>query len=238
MRLDVVSCIVAAVSGVWAFPAAAADSQRFSLRLPGLYSSDFPHGGALKISRQAVRQMEFEIGSPAAERIADGAISVQVNGGPLDPVISHEGRRLSVTVKAGEEPDLIPGDSPARIAIRVRRSPEYDQTWIVDRHEAGFAIETAGNDEGVPVEVHLTAPSPPILIPRNESRTILFKGTVNRKEAIVSVGGEKAILSARPDGSSDFTARASILPNQKDVVVEAAGSKSDVCRMVIPVRRL
>ena len=229
--------VLTAVPGIFAAQAVQRSAPKFALRIPKLFDAEFPHGGSLKVPRGAVKQLEFSIGSPTAERIGDGSLSVRIDDAPFDPIIVHQGGRILVTVGASEEPDLFSSEKPTRIRIGVRGNPDLGQEWIVDRHDLPSAIETSGDDEGVPVDLQLSAPGIPILFGKTETRPITFKGTVNRKVVQVTINGQPAILRAQGFSSSQFSAAIQIPSSQKEIIVEATGVKSDSCRLVIPINR-
>ncbi len=237
MRLSILCAILSAVPGIVAVQSIQRNALKFALRIPKLFDAEFPHGGALKVPRGAVKQLEFSIGSPAADRISDGAVSVLIDGAPFDPIIVHQGGRILVTIKASEEPDLFSSEKPTRVRIGVRGDPDLGQEWIVDRHDLPFAIETSGDDEGVPVDLQLTAPGIPLLFGKTETRPVTFKGTVNRKSAQLTFNGQPATLRTQGPLSSQFSAPVQISSSQKEIVIEATGIKSDSCRLVIPINR-
>lgn len=231
--------VLAVVAALGVVSARAQSPQRFCLRLPKQFESVlFQGGGVLKIPKEKIQLMEFVLGPPAGNRIPDGKITVQVNREPYDPVISHAGGALIVTIKATDEPDILAQDGSTKIDLNVRGMSEFNQKWVIEPHDLAYAVETVGDDDGVPLELKLSAPPLPLFVSGGAARPLTFRGSVNRKTATVTVNGEATVLTPKSALSSEFNAPVSLAPNQRQVVVAAVGGKEESCRLIIPVRRL
>lgn len=212
--------------------------QKFALVLPDFSAVEFSQSGVIHLPNGRTKLLEFRIGKPASDRLDPGAISVEIDQSPAEPEIVTADTMI-VRVRATDSPDLLPPGLPHRVTLKVRKHPEYSNSWILEHADDLWLTEAAGDDEGVPLEIKLARPALPLLASPSKPLPLTVQGTVNRTQATVLVNGTAAALTPLNDGlSSQFSLALTLPTTVRELVIEATGTKGDTARSIAPIRRI
>jgi hypothetical protein len=209
-------------------------AQRFGMMIPAYGDVEMARGGVIRIGgERPVKRLLFRIGTPVSTRITAGKVSVEIDRQAAELTENRQGGILTLTADVQEAADWFASGKLHQVRVSVLGGPEYSNQWTVERTESPLMTETAGDDEGVPVEIKLSQPVLPLLLSPRQ-KTFKVSAVVNRTDARVLING-KAPAATKPSGSLNVEVSDEIEAAGfgGQLVIEATGTKQDYCRMVI-----